>query len=86
MPYHWEDRERMRTGIRSAGLGGHVCWFLGVIFAIIGIVAGAMHAPVGLEATHWFLLAIVTLVLGVVLFIGWALGWYLKTTESKKKE
>ena len=76
----------MRTGIRSAGLGGHVCWFLGVIFAIIGIVAGAMHAPVGLEATHWFLLAIVTLVLGVVLFIGWALGWYLKTTESKKKE
>ena len=77
MPYHWEDRQRM-ADVRGTGLWAHVCWFLGAIFAIIGIVAGAIDAPIGLEATHWFLLAIVAALLGIPFFMGVALSWYLR--------
>ena len=85
MPYRWENREKMGASIRSAGLWGHICWFLGAIFAIIGIVAGAIDASVGLEATHWFLLAAVTALLSIPFYIGVAMAWYLKTTETKKE-
>ena len=78
MPYRWEDREKMRASIRSAGLWGLVCWFLGAIFAIIGIVAGAIDASIGLEAIHWFLLAAVTALFSVTFYIGWAVAWYLQ--------
>ena len=86
MPYHWEDRKRLRGGIRSSGLAGHICWYLGATFAVIGIVAAAKNAAVGLGATNWFLLAIVVLVMGIAFFMGWTLGWYLETAEAKKKE
>ena len=77
MPYHWEKREEMADA-RSAGLCGHACWFLSDIFAIIGIVAAAIDADIGLGATNWFLLAIVAAVLGIPFFMGVALAWYLK--------
>ena len=77
MPYHWEIREKM-TDVRGMGMWGHVCWFLSAIFAIIGIVAAAIDADIGLGATNWFLLAIVAAVLGIPFFMGMALAWYLK--------
>jgi ABC-type xylose transport system permease subunit len=78
MPYRFEDREKVRTSLRSAGLWGHVCWFLGIVFAIIGIIAAAMDAAIGLGATNWLLLVAVALLLSVTLFIGWAVAWYLQ--------
>jgi hypothetical protein len=78
MPYPWEDREKVKAGIRSAGLWGEISWCLGIIFAIIGIVAGAIDAPIGLGVMNWFLLAIVTLLLSATCFISWAVAWYLQ--------
>ena len=84
MARNWEDRERMVAGLGSEGLMGHVLGFLGVIFAIIGIVADAINTPIGLESLSWLVLAAVVLLLSVTFFIGWAVAWYLKTTEAKK--
>lgn len=81
MPYRWEKREAM-ADVRSSGLWGHVCWFLGIVFAIIGIISGAIDESIGLAATEWFLLAIVVLVASLAFFIGLAAAWYLKTTEK----
>jgi len=81
MPYRFEDREKVRNSIRSAGLWGHVCWFLGIIFAIIGIIAGATDAAIGLGAMNWLLLAAVALLTSITLFIGWAVAWYLQEKE-----
>lgn len=80
MPYRWENRKQM-ADVRGAGLWGHVCWFLGILFAIIGIIAGAMDTAIGLEAIEWFLLGILTLVAGIAFFIGLLTAWYLKTTK-----
>ena len=68
-----------------AMLGG-VCWFLGVIFAILGIVAAAIDAAIGLGAMNWFLLAIATLMTSAIWYLSWAVAIYLRTTEAKKEE
>ena len=77
MPYRWEKREEM-ANVRRQGLWGHACCFLGAIFAIIGIIAAATGAAIGLGAVVWFLLAIFFMVAGIPFFMGMALGWYLK--------
>jgi len=82
---HWEDSEKLKAGIRSGGWAAHICWFLGVVFAVLGIIAGAVNTTLGLNSTGWLLLALVAFVAGIPFWIGWGVGWYLKTTEGKKK-
>jgi len=87
MKYRWEDRKQM-ADVRVAGLWGHICWFLGAIFAVLGIIGDAANVTLGLEPTSWLLLAIGAFVAGIPFFIGLGLAWYLRTTEAKgeKKE
>jgi hypothetical protein len=86
MKFPFEDREVVRSSIRSAGLSTHICFLLGAIFAIIGIVAGAMDARIGLEAIHWFLLAIALFTASITYSISSAVSWYLETTKPKKEK
>lgn len=86
MPQHWEDREKMRASLGKSGSWGHNLWYLAVIFVILGIIADAINGSLGLEATSWFLLAIAAFLASITFFIGWAVSWYLKTTEAKKGE
>jgi hypothetical protein len=86
MARHWEDREKMKASLGSSGLAGHVCWFMGAVFAVLGIIAGAMNASLGLSSTEWLLLALVTFVAGIPFFFGLGLGWYLKIAGSRKKD
>ncbi len=88
MAYHWEkpikDREELRPLIRSMGLQGHVCWILGIVFAILGIVAGAMNASLGLSSTGWLLLALVTLVVSMPAWLTMLWARRLLGMEPKK--
>jgi len=86
MQYPFENRELVRTSMRWGGLSTHICWFLGAIFAIIGIVGGAIDARIGLEAIHWFLLAIALFAASITSSIGSAVSWYLENTEAKKEQ
>ncbi len=86
MPKPWEDYKLVRTKFRLGGLVSHICWLLGVIFAILGIIADAMNGTLGLDAISWFLLAIGLFAASIAPQIGWAVSWYLETTEAKKEE
>jgi len=83
--YHWEKRERM-ADVRVMGLWGHTCWFVGALFALLGIIGDAANVTLGLEATSWLLLAIVAFVAGMPFFVGLGLAWYLRTTEAKSEK
>ena len=89
MPYHWEkpikDREELRPLIRSTGLQGHICWILGVVFAILGIIAGAMNASLGLSSTGWLLLALVAFVAGIPAWLSLMMARRLLGIESGKE-
>ena len=88
MKFPFEDREavKSRSSIRWAGLWTHILWLLGAVFVILGIIAGAIDARIGLEAIHWFLLAIALFAASITQSIGGAVAWYLQTTEPKKEE
>jgi uncharacterized membrane protein YdbT with pleckstrin-like domain len=83
MPYRWEKRKEMSDTL-TAGFAGHACYCLSAIFAIIGIVAAAVDADIGLGATNWFLLAIVVAILSIPFFIGLALAWFLREKKGEK--
>ena len=74
---HWEDREKLVASLGGQGMGGHVFWFLGIVFAILGVIADAVNGTLGLTAMSWFLLAIGAFLASITFFIGWAVSWYL---------
>ena len=67
----WEDRKRVVASIGVQGLWGHISFFLGIIFAVIGVIGDATNVTLGLEPMSWFLLAIVASLLALPWFIGW---------------
>jgi len=63
-----------------------VFWALGIVFAILGIIADAANITLGLEAISWFLLAIAFFVTSLSFCLAWALGVYFRAIEAKKKD
>jgi hypothetical protein len=55
------------------------CWmhntfvYLGVAFVLIGIISDATNKVLGLESTHWFIMAIGFWMLGI---FSWFRGYY----------
>lgn len=43
---------------------------LGMVAVILGIVSAAMKNPLGLEATHWFLLSVIFFIWGLSFWFG----------------
>ena len=80
------SRERtLRMGGVWAIWGG-VCWTLGLVFTVLGVIGEAMNATLGLASTSWFLLAIAMFVASIPCYLGWAVGVYVEVKEAKKKE
>jgi len=84
MAKHWEDRESLKAGIGRGGAWAHLLGFLGVVFAVLGIIADVANTSLGLSATSWFLLAIVIMLASITFFMGWMVSWYLVTIDRKK--
>ena len=82
----FKNREELRPLISSMGLQGHICWFLGVVFAVLGLIAGAMSTTIGLEPTHWLLLSIAAFVAGIPMWLTWAMARRILGIEPKKEE
>jgi hypothetical protein len=62
----------------ASGMWGGTLWFLGFLFALLGIIADAMDGTLGLTMMAWFMLAIVFHLAGLSFWVSWALGVYLK--------
>lgn len=73
----FKDRRELLGTIDSMGLAFHICWFLGIIFAILGIIAGAMNSSLGLEPVYWLLLAIAAFLAGIPMLVTWAVAMHL---------
>jgi hypothetical protein len=71
-------RNRGRMGIM-----GSIATWLGVAFAIVGIISEATVTLLGLYPTSWYLLAIASFVFSLGCWLGWAVGIYLHTRETE---
>jgi hypothetical protein len=79
----FKDRKEVNATLNSMGLSFHICWFLGAILAILGLIAGAMHSTLGLEATHWLLLSIAAFLAGIPMLVTWAIAMHLIGISKK---
>ena len=86
----WEEpfknREEMRAALGPMGLSGHISLFLGIIFAVLGVIADAANATLGLEPASWLLLAIVACVVGMPAWLTWGICMHLLGMEAKSKK
>jgi len=81
-----EERKRVTTGLGAHGWTCRICWLLGVIFAVLGVIAGAAGIALGLGATNWLLLAIAAFVAGIPNCIAFAAGLNIYAIEAKSKK
>jgi hypothetical protein len=82
----FEDREEIKKTLSPMGLMGHITLFLGIIFAVLGIIADAANVTLGLEPTSWLLLAIVACVVGMPAWLTWGISMHLLGMEAKTKK
>lgn len=81
-----EYKKEVMTNLAIHGGVARVSWFLGVIFTVLGVVSEVTGVTLGLNRTSWLLLAIVACLLGIVPIVAWAMGLYVHSLESKKKD
>ena len=74
------ERRKVVGDLNACDTAFTVCWYLAGAFLLLGLVGELANLTLGLESISWFLLVIAALLAGVAFRIGWAVGWYLKTT------
>jgi hypothetical protein len=82
----FENREEMKSTLSPMGLMGHVTIFLGMLFAVLGIIADAANVALGLEAKYWLVLALVACVVGMPAWLTWGISMHLLGMEAKSKK
>jgi len=82
----WTGPEFTKRNRGRMGIMGSVATFLGVAFAIVGIISEATITLLGLYPTSWYLLAIASFVFSLGCWLGWAVGIYLHARETESKE
>jgi hypothetical protein len=75
------EREKVKGDLKACDRAATVCLLVGPAFAVVGIIADAANRALVLEPTSWLLLAVATLLAGIIFPIGWAVSWYLSTIE-----
>ena len=84
----WTEPGFTKRGRGYMGVMGSIATWLGIAFAIIGVIGETTITIIGLYPTSWYLLAIASLILGLSCWLGWAVGMYfhVKETEGKNQE
>ncbi len=81
----FKDREEIKKEIRVWFTISLICECLGLLSALIGIIADALDRTLGLETMSWFLLAIFLSVSAAAPLVKSAAAKSLYGTESESK-
>ena len=82
----WTGPEFTKRNRGRMGIMGSVATWLGVAFAIVGIISEASLPLLGLYPTSWYLLAIASFVFSLGCWLGWAVGIYLHARETETEK
>ena len=81
-----EEHKHVTTGLSSHGWTCRICWIIGVVFAIVGVIAAAANIGLGLGGTNWLLLSIAAFAAGISNCIAFAAGLNIYAIEAKIKK
>ena len=82
----WNNHKWIVSMGKSWVMWGGICWALGIIFAVLGIIADAVNGTLGLTSMGWFLLTIAALVTSAIWYLSWAVAVYVDALKAKKEE
>ena len=80
----WNNHEWIVSKGKSWVMLGGLCWILGVIFAVLGIIADIANAKIGLIPTSWLLLSVAVFVVSAIWYLSWAVAVYIDAIKTKK--
>jgi hypothetical protein len=79
----FESREEAMKTLDQMGAMFHVCYWLGIIFAVIGVIGDAANITLGLSSTIWLLLAIISFLALIPMLVTWAVALHLLSMKIK---
>jgi len=82
----WRDHKWIISKGGTWTMLGGVCFFLGIAFAVLGVIGDAIDGTLGLEPISWFLLAIAVLVISTIWYFSWGVAVYVDAIEGKSKK
>ena len=81
----WESERRHATErVGGHGWTARISWILGVVFALIGVIAEAVDTTFIIQSMSWYLLSIAAFGSGIINVVAWVGGIYLHAKETKK--
>jgi len=82
----FKNREEAKAALGPMGLMGHVFFWLGIVFVILGVIGELMNVTLGLEPITWLLLAIAVFLAGLPTWLTWAVTLHLLGIESEAEK
>ena len=80
----WNNHEWIVKMGKSWVMWGGLCWLLGIIFAVLGIIADAVNNDIGLTSTSWLLLSVAIFVVSAIWYLSWEVAVYIDAIKTKK--
>ncbi len=75
------NRNEVDNELATCRMALSICWSMGGVFLLLGIISEVTKMTFGLASTSWFLLVIGALLAGIIFKLGWVVAWYMKTTR-----
>jgi len=82
----WKDHKGIINKGGAWTMAGGFCFFLGIAFAVLGVIGDAIDSTLGLEPISWFLLAIAVLVISAIWYFSWGVAVYVDAIEAKSEK
>jgi len=81
----FKNHKEVKAEIRTCGLVGGIIQYLGILFAILGVIAGLFNINLGLGSTSWLLLAVFFALNALIYHIHSVVAKHLYGIESENK-
>ena len=82
----FNTRDEVKNEVRTCGKTGGIILDIGIIFAIIGVIAGLFDTTIGLDSMSWLLLAIFFALNALICYVHSVIGKHMYGIESEIKK
>ena len=79
----FKSRKELEDTLDPMGFSLHVTYFLGIIFAVLGVISDVVNITLALEPMNWLLLSIAAFLAGMPMLVTWAVAMHLLGLKSK---
>ncbi|WP_455277007.1 hypothetical protein [[Eubacterium] cellulosolvens] len=79
----FKNRKELEDALDPMGFAFHFTSWLGIVFAVLGVISDAANITLVLESITWLLLSIATFLAGIPMLVTWAVAQHLLGLKVK---